>query len=79
MPGADQSADDGGDQHRAGIARAEHRAGGQRAKDEAEDREHETEQTIAEEAGDDSAEEQHDRCRQLIGGWKHWGLVIIDL
>ena len=57
-PGADQPADDRRHEHGARVAHPEDRTRGERAEYEAEDRQDDAEQAIAEEAGDDSADEQ---------------------
>ena len=69
--GADQAADQRRDQHRTGVAHAEDRAGDQRAEDEAEDGQHDAEQAVAEEAGDDRRRQQHERRGKLIGRRQH--------
>ena len=53
--------------------RAEHRARRQRADDEAEHAEHDLEQAIAEEAGQEAAGQQDGGCGNLIRGRQHGG------
>ena len=70
-PGAHKPTHGGRNHHRPGITGTKYRTGNRRPKDEAGNGKHQTEHAVTEETGHGSAEKQHDRCRQLVGGGEH--------
>src|SRR5215208_3360923 len=68
----DQAANDPRTDHPRRIAWADQRTRHQTTKDEPEDRQHDAEQSIAEEARDSAAHNQGNGCRNLIRRWHHY-------